>query len=228
MGSLTEWGTTSLRARFYHIGRISILAILVMFAATVGGTRDARATKEIVIVAFGDSLTAGYGLSASDAFPAQLESALRQAGRQVRVINGGVSGETTAGGRARLDWVLADKPDAAIVELGANDALRGIDPKEASRNLGAILSELKKRNVRVLLAGMLAPPNLGSRYTRAFDTIFPDLAAAHDVMLYPFFLDGVAAEPALNQHDGIHPNALGVAVIVDRILPYVSRLIEAK
>ena len=228
MGSLTERGTTSLRARFYHIGRISILAILVMFAAAVGGTRDARATKEIVIVAFGDSLTAGYGLSASDAFPAQLESALRQAGRQVRVINGGVSGETTAGGRARLDWVLADKPDAAIVELGANDALRGIDPKEASRNLGAILSELKKRNVRVLLAGMLAPPNLGSRYTRAFDTIFPDLAAAHDVMLYPFFLDGVAAEPALNQQDGIHPNALGVAVIVDRILPYVSRLIEAK
>jgi len=228
MGSLTERGTTSLRARFYHISRISILAILVMFAAAVGGTRDARATKEIVIVAFGDSLTAGYGLSASDAFPAQLESALRQAGRQVRVINGGVSGETTAGGRARLDWVLADKPDAAIVELGANDALRGIDPKEASRNLGAILSELKKQNVRVLLAGMLAPPNLGSRYTRAFDTIFPDLAAAHDVMLYPFFLDGVAAEPALNQQDGIHPNALGIAVIVDRILPYVSRLIEAK
>ena len=217
-----------MRARFYHIGRISIFVILVMFAAAVGGTRDARATKEIVIVAFGDSLTAGYGLSASDAFPAQLESALRQAGRQVRVINGGVSGETAAGGRARLDWVLADKPDAAIVELGANDALRGIDPKEVSRNLGALLSELKKRNVRVLLAGMLAPPNLGSRYTRAFDTIFPDLAAAHDVMLYPFFLDGVAAEPALNQQDGIHPNALGIAVIVDRILPYVSRLIEAK
>ena len=181
--------------------------------------------KEMVIVVFGDSLTAGYGLPASDAFPVRLESALRQTGQRVRVINSGVSGDTTAGGRARLDWVLADKPDAAIVELGANDALRGIDPKEASRNLSAILSELKKRNVRVLLAGMQAPPNLGSRYTMAFNTIFPDLAAAYDVMLYPFFLDGVAANPALNQQDGIHPNALGVAVIVDRILPYVNRLI---
>ena len=227
MGSLTERGTTSLRARFYHISRISILAILVMFAAVVGGTRDARATKEIVIVAFGDSLTAGYGLSASDAFPAQLESALRQAGRQVRVINGGVSGETTAGGRARLDWVLTDKPDAAIVELGANDALRGIDPKEASRNLGAILSELKKRNVRVLLAGMLAPSNLGSRYTRAFETIFPDLAAAHDVMLYPFFLDGVAGHPDLQIEDGMHPNSKGVDVMVERMLPVVEKAIAA-
>jgi acyl-CoA thioesterase-1 len=183
--------------------------------------------REIVIVAFGDSLTAGYGLSSSDAFPVRLELALRQAGKRVRVINSGVSGDTTAGGRARLAWVLAEKPDAAIVELGANDAMRGIDPEEASRNLSAILSELKQRNVRVLLAGMLAPPNLGNQYTEAFDTIFPDLAAAHDVMLYPFFLDGVAAEPALNQQDGIHPNAMGVAVIVDRILPYVSRLIDA-
>ena len=218
-------GTTSLRARIYHIGRIWIFAILVILAGAVIGTRDAHATKQIIIVAIGDSLTAGYGLPAPDAFPVRLESALRQTGLEVRVINGGVSGDTTAGGRARLDWVLADKPDAAIVELGANDALRGIDPEEASRNLSVILSELKMRNVRVLLAGMQAPPNLGSRYVREFNTIFPDLAAAHDVMLYPFFLDGVAAEPALNQRDGIHPNALGVAVIVDRILPYVSRLI---
>ena len=225
MSSVTVKGTTSLRARIYHIGRIWIFAILVIFAGAVIGTRDAHATKQIIIVAIGDSLTAGYGLPAPDAFPVRLESALRQTGLQVRVINGGVSGDTTAGGRARLDWVLADKPDAAIVELGANDALRGIDPEEASRNLSVILSELKMRNVRVLLAGMQAPPNLGSRYVREFNTIFPDLAAAHDVMLYPFFLDGVAAEPALNQRDGIHPNALGVAVIVDRILPYVSRLI---
>ena len=224
-----------MRARFYHIGRITIFAILVILggaasglADVASGTRNAQAMKEIVIVAFGDSLTAGYGLSASDAFPVRLETALRQAGKRVRVINSGVSGDTTAGGRARLDWVLADKPDAAIVELGANDALRGIDPEEASRNLSAILSELKKRNVRVLLTGMLAPPNLGDRYVTAFNTIFPNLAAAHDVMLYPFFLDGVAAEADLNQHDGIHPNALGVTVIVDRILPYVSRLIDAR
>jgi acyl-CoA thioesterase-1 len=234
MGSVTAKCAAKVRACIYPIGRITIFAILVSLATAANGladaasgTQSAQAMREIVIVAFGDSLTAGYGLSSSDAFPVRLELALRQAGKRVRVINSGVSGDTTAGGRARLAWVLAEKPDAAIVELGANDAMRGIDPEEASRNLSAILSELKQRNVRVLLAGMLAPPNLGNQYTEAFDTIFPDLAAAHDVMLYPFFLDGVAAEPALNQQDGIHPNAMGVAVIVDRILPYVSRLIDA-
>ncbi len=221
-------GAAPRRGRLYHIGRISIFTILVILSDAASLSRDTGAANEFVIVAFGDSLTAGYGLSAANAFPVRLEVALRQAGKQVRVINGGVSGDTTAGGRARLDWVLADNPDAAIVELGANDALRGIDPDEASRNLSAIVGELKKRNVRVLLTGMLAPPNLGSRYTESFNAIFPDLAAEHDVMLYPHFLDGVAAMPALNQQDGMHPNASGVAVIVDRILPYVSRLIDAR
>lgn len=228
MASMTGHGATRWRARLYHIGRHSIFAILGTLIGAGNGIRDVSADPEFVIAVFGDSLTAGYGLSAGDAFPVRLESALRGAGKSVRVINAGVSGDTTAGGRARLDWVLGDKPDAVIVELGANDALRGIDPQETSRNLDTILRELKKRDVRVLLAGMMAPPNLGDRYTKAFNAIYPDLTAEHDVVLYPFFLDGVAADPALNQHDGIHPNAAGVAVIVDRILPYVSRLIDAR
>ncbi|MBH62075.1 MAG: arylesterase [Alphaproteobacteria bacterium] len=218
----------SRRARLYHIGRVSIFAIFVAIVGVGVAATSATAERELVVVAFGDSLTAGYGLPASDAFPVRLETALRKAGVRVRVINSGVSGETTAGGRARLDWVLSDMPDAVIVELGANDALRGIDPAEAAGNLNAILEKLKKRNVRVLLAGMLAPPNLGERYAKTFNSIYPDLAAAHDVMLYPFFLDGVAAEPHLNQPDGMHPNADGVAAIVERIGPYVKRLLNSE
>ena len=218
----------SRRAHLYHIGRVSIFAIFVAIVGVGVAATSATAERELVVVAFGDSLTAGYGLPASDAFPVRLETALRKAGVRVRGINSGVSGETTAGGRARLDWVLSDMPDAVIVELGANDALRGIDPAEAAGNLNAILEKLKKRNVRVLLAGMLAPPNLGERYAKAFNSIYPDLAAAHDVMLYPFFLDGVAAEPHLNQPDGMHPNADGVAVIVERIGPYVKRLLNSE
>ena len=215
-------------ARFYHIGRIPIFAILAACLALGVGVRSPSADPEFIIAAFGDSLTAGYGLPAADAFPVRLESALRKAGKRVRVINAGVSGDTTAGGRARLGWVLADKPDAVIVELGANDAMRGIDPAETSRNLAAILQVLKKRGVRVLLAGMLAPPNLGDRYAKAFNAIYPELAAAYDVSLYPFFLDGVAAIPTLNQPDGIHPTAEGVERIVKGILPYVVRVVEAE
>lgn len=216
---------TSRCARLYHIGRVSIFA---MFVAIVGfgvAANDAVAERELVVVAFGDSLTAGYGLPATDVFPVQLETRLREEGLRVRVLNSGVSGDTTAGGRARLDWVLWDNPDALIVELGANDALRGIDPAEAARNLNEMLEKLKQKGIRVLLAGMLAPPNLGERYSKAFNAIYPDLAAAHNVMLYPFFLDGVAAQPHLNQLDGIHPNAKGVAIIVERISPYVKRLL---
>ncbi len=184
------------------------------------------AAKETRLLVFGDSLTSGWGLAAGDAFPAQLERALRAAGREdVRVIASGVAGDTSAGGRARLGWSLADRPDAAIVELGANDGLRGIDPSSTYGNLDAILTELKRREIPVLLAGMYAPPNLGSEYGDAFNAIYPRLAERHGVILYPFFLEGVAVQPGLNQPDGIHPNAAGVAVIVERILPYVMKVL---
>ena len=184
------------------------------------------AAAETRLLAFGDSLTSGWGLAARDAFPAALERALHAAGRRdVRVIAAGVAGDTTAGGRARLAWSLADRPHAAIVELGANDGLRGIDPASTQANLDAILGELGRRGIPVLLAGMYAPPNLGREYGEAFDAIYPKLAEKHGVALYPFFLDGVAVEPALNQPDGLHPNADGVAVIARRILPYVMRVL---
>lgn len=178
------------------------------------------------ILALGDSLTAGYGLARSDGFVAQLEAALRAKGIPARVLDGGVSGDTTAGGRARLDWALADRPDVAIVALGGNDGLRAIPPEATYANLDAILRRLAERNVPALLAGMLAPPNLGAEYGEAFRGVFERLAQEHDVVFYPFFLDGVAADPALNQPDGIHPNARGVAVMVERILPAVERLID--
>jgi acyl-CoA thioesterase-1 len=183
----------------------------------------AAAATERTIVALGDSLTAGYGLPQKDAFAARLDAALDAAGIKARVVNAGVSGDTSAGGLARIDWLLAEKPDLVIVELGANDALRGLDPEETRRNLGAIIDRIKQAGARVLLAGMRAPPNMGRDYTAEFDRIFPDLAKQHKVPLYPFFLDGVAADPALNQADGIHPNAKGVAVIVDKILPPLIR-----
>lgn len=176
-------------------------------------------------MALGDSLTAGYGLARGEGFVAQLEAALRAKGIPARVLDAGVSGDTTAGGRARLDWALADRPDAAIVALGGNDGLRAIDPAATYANLDAILTRLAERNIPVLLAGMLAPPNLGNEYGAAFRDAYQRLARAHDVVFYPFFLDGVAAEPGLNQPDGIHPNARGVAVMVERILPAVERLI---
>jgi len=186
------------------------------------------ARAEAVLVALGDSLTAGYGLPADKAFPVQLEAALRKTGIAARVINAGVSGDTSAGGLARLDWVLGDKPEAAIVALGANDMLRGIDPKVTEANLDKIITRLKSRGIRVLLVGMLAQPTLGSDYRKSFDDIYPRLAAKHGVPLYPFFLDGVAMDPKLNQGDGIHPSAEGVAVMVRGVLPQVRTLLEAK
>lgn len=196
------------------------MAVLLAASASLPAAAETR------LLAFGDSLTSGWGLPARDAFPAALERALHAAGRgDVRVIAAGVAGDTTAGGRARLDWSLADRPHAAIVELGANDGLRGIDPASTHANLDAILGELSRRGIPVLLAGMYAPPNLGREYGQAFDAIYPKLAQKHGVALYPFFLDGVAVEPALNQPDGLHPNAEGVAVIVARILPYVMRVL---
>ncbi|MFQ3622752.1 MAG: arylesterase [Acetobacteraceae bacterium] len=189
------------------------------------GAVAAAEGREIRILALGDSLTAGYGLARAEGFVAQLEAALRARGVRARVLDAGVSGDTTAGGRARLDWALADRPDVAIVALGGNDGLRAIDPAATHANLDAILRRLKERNVPALLAGMLAPPNLGAEYGEAFREAFARLAREHDVVFYPFFLDGVAADPALNQPDGIHPNARGVAVMVERILPSVEALI---
>jgi len=178
-----------------------------------------------VILNFGDSLTAGYGLATEQAFPARLEAWLRQRGSEARVVNAGVSGDTTAGGLARLDWALADKPDLVILALGANDALRGIDPPTVHDNLDKMIGKIEANGAKVLLLGMLAPPNWGEKYKRAFDGIFPELARAHHLPLYPFFLEDVAMKPELNQPDGIHPNERGVAVLVDRIAPVVAGLI---
>lgn len=183
------------------------------------------ADASIKIVAFGDSLTAGYGLPASAAFPVKLEQALKAKGVAVTIENAGVSGDTASGGLARLDWSIPDGTDAVILELGANDALRGIDPKVTRAALEAIVKRLTERHIAVLLAGMLAPRNLGPDYAKAFDPIYPEIATVHGLVFYPFFLEGVAAEAGLNQGDGMHPTAAGVDVIVSRILPKVEELI---
>ncbi|MCA0432016.1 MAG: arylesterase [Proteobacteria bacterium] len=177
------------------------------------------------ILALGDSLTAGYGLDGKDAFPVKLEAALRARGHEIVVINGGVSGDTAAQGAARLDWSLTDDVDGVILELGANDALRGLDPAQAEAALKDILDRLAARKLPVLIAGMKAPPNLGPDYVAAFDGIYPRLAESSGSILYPFFLDGVAAVPALNQSDGLHPTAAGVDVIVGKILPFTEQLL---
>ena len=185
----------------------------------------AEAAAQPKIVVLGDSLTAGYGLAPDQSFPAQLQAALDAKNIAAKVVNAGVSGDTTAGGLARLDWVLKDDPDAVIVELGANDGLRGLDPSESYANLDAIVTKLRKRDIKVLIAGMLAPPNLGKEYGAAFNAIYPRLARIHSVALYPFFLDGTAGNRELTQADGLHPTADGVAAIVQRILPYVLKLL---
>ncbi|MEC9343057.1 MAG: arylesterase [Pseudomonadota bacterium] len=178
-----------------------------------------------MLVVLGDSLVAGYGLEPGQAFPSRLETALKERGHDVTVINAGVSGDTSSGGLERLDWSVPPEADAVIVELGANDALRGLAPSSTRDNLDAIVTRLKARGMAVLLAGMLAPPNMGSAYGQAFNAIYPDLAGAHDVALYPFFLDGVAAQPSLNLSDGMHPNAAGVDEIVARFLPAAEQLL---
>lgn len=200
-----------------------LLAITFLVLATA-----AQAGERPVVLALGDSLTAGYGLRADKAFPAQLQAALGEHGVDAKVINGGVSGDTSAGGLARLDWMLGDKPDLVIIELGANDGLRGLDPAVTRDNLDRIIARLRETGARVLLAGMVAPANLGARYGEKFTSIYPALAQKHGTAFYPFFLDGVAMDPALNQEDGIHPTAEGVAVIVSNILPAViASLAEA-
>ena len=180
------------------------------------------------LLAFGDSLIHGYGLAAGQTLPERLEAALKAQGHSVEVVNGGNSGDTTASGRARLDWALSGgRIDFALVALGGNDALRGLDPAATYDNLDAILTRLEAANLPVLLAGMLAPRNLGAEYAAEFDAVFPRLAETHGVAFYPFLLDGVALDPALNQADGIHPNLAGVEVIVAQLAPRLGAMIEA-
>lgn len=205
--------------------RIAAAAMLIALLVAEPVSAAARTPE---ILAFGDSLTAGLGLAPEQSFPAKLEARLKSDGIAAKVVNAGVSGDTTTDGLARLDWALAEKPDLVILELGANDALRGIDPDTVRTNLDKIIAKVQASGARLLLAGMRAPPNWGEEYQDKFDRIYPELARAHDVTLYPFFLDGVATKPELNQADGLHPNERGVAAIVDRIAPVVARLIGGK
>jgi len=200
---------------------VTAAAVCIAFFAA----QDARA-EPIRLLVLGDSLAAGYGLPNQDGFTVQLQEALAAEGWDVAVQNAGVSGDTTAGGWSRLEWALADGADAVIVELGANDMLRGLDPGSSRTNLAAILATLEQREIPTLVAGMRAPQNLGPTYVDAFERMYPELAEAHGALVYPFFLDGVAGEPSLNQEDGIHPNRAGVARMVDRILPSVVELLE--
>jgi acyl-CoA thioesterase I len=183
--------------------------------------------ETITLVALGDSLTAGLGLDPPQSFPAKLEAALKAKGRDVTIVNAGVSGDTTAQGAARLDWSLTDDVDAVLVELGANDALRGLSVAQAEAALDEILAKLKAKNLPTLVLGMRAPPNLGADYASAFESMYPKLSAKHGAALYPFFLEGVAADASLNQADGIHPNAKGVDEIVRRVLPDVEALLNS-
>lgn len=186
---------------------------------------DAQTKPALKLAVLGDSLSAGYGLPLSSAFPAKLEKALRAKGFQVDILNAGVSGDTATGGRERVDWSIPDGTDAVIVELGANDTLRAVDPKVTRAALDEIVKRLKARGMAVMLAGMYAPRNYGADYVAQFDTIYPDLAKAHDILLYPFFLDGVAGDSKLNQSDGMHPTSEGIDVIVARILPTVESFV---
>lgn len=187
----------------------------------------AAAPPPLRLMVIGDSLTAGFGLPLEQSFPSQLQAALRHKGHNLTVFNAGVSGDTTAGGKARLGWALADKPDAVILELGGNDGLRGLDPKEVYANLSAMLTTLKARGIPVFLSGMYAPPNLGVAYGEEFRAVYTRLAREFDVPLQPFFLEGVAMRPELNQADGHHPNTAGVAIMVERILPLIEPWLNA-
>ncbi len=202
------------------------LLFCALFAILLSAPGAVPAEKTARLLVIGDSLAAGYGLPANEAFTTRLEAALTRSGHRVRVINAGVSGDTSAGGRARIAWSLADKPDAVLVELGANDGRRGLEPAATKANLDAILSQIESAGAEVLLTGMLAPPNLGREYGAEFAALYPALARRHGVLFYPFFLEGVATRPELNQADRIHPNAAGVDIIVARLLPKVKELLR--
>ncbi len=217
----------SLRNRYGNaINLVNDLLVLLMLGGFVSiSPGAAKATDMVRILALGDSLTAGYGLPKKDSFPSQLERALLNKGISAKVTNGGVSGDTSAGGVSRLDWLLSEGFDGVIIELGANDGLRGLEPKETQKNLNSIINLLKQKNIAVLLTGMQAPPNLGSDYGKEFTEIFSYLATKHKIVFFPFFLEGVATVVELNQKDGIHPNLKGVEVIVKNILPYVEEML---
>jgi acyl-CoA thioesterase I len=194
------------------------LFVIGWITAAIGFSR----AEPMRIVAFGDSLSAGYELPENEGFPKQLEAALKAKGLDVIVENSAVSGDTSSGGLERLDWSIADGTTLVVIELGANDALRGIDPALTRSNMDAMITRLKARNIKVVLAGMLAPPNMGEAYAKPFNAIYPDLATQYDISLYPFFMDGVITKSDLKLSDGLHPNAKGVAVIVSGILPVIE------
>jgi acyl-CoA thioesterase I len=217
-----------LHAALRLVGAFTLLGALWMTQLTTAASQNAQNEqneKVLNLVALGDSLTAGYGLAPQDGFTAQLQAALTAKGLAVKVHNGGVSGDTSAGGLARLEWVVGPDTHAVIVELGANDMLRGLAPALTEKNLRLIIERLQAKGVEVMLAGMLATPNLGPLYESRFNRLYPQLAEEYGLVFYPFFLDGVAANPKLNLDDRIHPNRAGIAVIVEKILPTVERLL---
>ena len=201
-----------------------VVMIVMPFSVFAAGSTAVAGNSQTIVV-LGDSLTAGYGLAREDSFPSQLEAALREIDRKVKVINSGVSGDTSAGGLSRIDWALADNPDLVILALGANDALRGFEPDITRKNLAAIIEKVLEKDIKILLAGMKAPRNLGPVYYTKFDRIYTELAMEYNIQLYPFFLEGVATEAALNQRDGIHPNRKGVEVVVKNIMPVVINIL---
>jgi acyl-CoA thioesterase I len=208
---------------FKHMLVWGLLTAAIMTAAEPAlGQASAAVSAPVKLVVLGDSLSAGYGLSASDAFPAKLQKALKARGINVDMTNAGVSGDTSSGGRDRLDWSVPEGTEAVIVELGANDALRGTDPSVTRAALSDIVTRLKARGIAILLCGMVAPPNYGREFAARFNSIYPELAKSASVPLYPFFLEGVAADARLNQADGMHPTAEGIDVIVKNILPTVQ------
>lgn len=217
----------NLLMRYGLSARICKLAAILALLLAIVATAPAHADSSIRIVALGDSLSAGYMLPPGKGFPEQLQKALREKGiEDVEIENAGVSGDTSSGGLARLDWAVGENTDGVILELGANDALRGIDPAITRKNLETIITRLQARGIVVLLAGMYAPPNLGREYGDAFNSLYPELAERYQLVFYPFFLDGVAADPDLNLGDGMHPNEAGVLVMIDHIMPKIDKLIS--
>lgn len=203
----------------------AMTAIMCLTLAFAAAPRAASAADGITLVGFGDSLMAAYNLQASEGFPARLEAALRERGHDVTIFDAGVSGDTTSGGLARLDWSIPDGVDGVILELGANDALRGLPPEKTRENLDAMIARLKERGIAVLLAGMLAPPNMGAGYETAFNAIYPELAAKYELPLYPFFLDGVTGNQDMLLSDGMHPNTSGINTMVEKFVPVAEQFL---
>lgn len=220
-----RWRAVACRLRPRSLALAGLAAATLAFASLAPGASGAARAEPIVIAAFGDSLSAGYLLPPDQAFHAQLERALRARGHDVRVVDASVSGDTTAGGLSRLDWSIGEEVDAAIVELGANDALRGLPVETARANLDAIVARLTARGIEVLVAGMRAPRNMGESYTQPFDAIFAEVATRHGALLYPYFLEGIPISAETVLPDGMHPTGKGVAIIVEGILPQVEALI---